>query len=190
MPPYWLKVYDIDKYLNENKYDYVMYIDIDAIFYDFDSSIESVINELETKSGKTFDCYIGSDGMNSISNEAIINTGIFLFKNTSFSKEFVKIWLSSCIDNNKLTNQCKRWSFTDGKWSCSNCRYGMLNYEQGIMSYLYRMYKDNIAVLHSSFLSNSKTSSTAYTLHLMGAYNKSNILSIFKNFYDKIKKQV
>jgi len=182
MPPYWLKVFDINKYLNETNYDYIMYLDLDAVFYDFDKSIEDIIYGLYKLKNKYYDIYIGED----IGMHAIVNSGVFLFKNTKFSKNFTNIWLSACFNNKKINNKCAHWEFDNDtkKWSCPTCLWAGYSYEQGVLNHLYSLYKDNIAVLDVSFFSNRYKTNKSFILHAMN--NKS--LDLFKNIYENIKK--
>ena len=183
MPPYWLKVFDINKYINENNYDYILYLDLDAVFYDFDKSIEDVIYGIYKIKNKFYDIYVGED----IGIKSNLNSGVFLFKNTKFSRKFTEMWLSSCINNKKINNKCSQWEFDKDKkkWSCPTCLWADNSYEQGVLNYLYKLYKDNIAVLDTSFFSNRYSEKKSFILHAMD--NKST--GLFKSIYENIKKE-
>lgn len=182
MPPYWLKVYDINEYIQKNIYDYVGYLDCDAIFYDFDYSIEDVLSFIHERTDKYFDVYIGQDP----SFFTVLNTGVFLFKKTDFSKKLVESWLNACMNSEKqLTNRCNNWSFNNKKWTCKNCDWAGINYEQGVLNQLYELYPENIALLEESFLSNLHIKRDSYILHAMDK-SSSTRLDIFKDLYEKL----
>ena len=184
MPPYWLKVNDIVEYINKD-YDYVVFLDLDACFLDFDISLDNIIKEINSFSGKEFDIYIGKDPPFN----RIVNTGVFIFKNSEFGKKFSKIWLSACMDNqNKITNQCLNWDYDkiNKKWSCPFCIWAGINYEQGVFEYLYEIYNKNIAVLDISFFSDTNINNKPFIYHAMNKNNK-NRLNILKDLYEQIK---
>ena len=184
MPPYWLKVNDLNEYINKN-YDYVVFLDLDACFYDFDVSLENLITEVNNVGHTDFDIYIGKDS----AFNSVANTGAFIFKNSNFGKMFAQIWLSTCINSqDKITNQGINWDY-DTKykvWNCDKCIWAGLSYEQGVFNYLYKVSNKNISVLDKSFLSNSNVAKKSFIFHGMGKTDK-NRFNIFKQIYKKIK---
>lgn len=182
MPPYWLKVYDMNKYINENKYDYVMYLDVDAIFYNHNYSLENILIEIKHKANKTFDIYIGTDTPNSNA-----NTGVFLVKNTIITKNILNEWIDNCFIDEKIVNKCLAWNYDTytHKWNCKLCSWAGNNYEQGVFNNFYKKYKKNIAILDRSLFSNENYKTKSYILHVMGK-KKNNILNIFKNVYNSL----
>lgn len=81
-PSAWNKILLIQKLLEEG-FDYVLWIDADALFVRFD---ENILNELK----KNKDIYLVKHNING--NE-IPNTGVWLIKNTKWSREFLeKVW--------------------------------------------------------------------------------------------------
>lgn len=185
MPPYWLKVRDIYDELNDidNKsYDYIMYVDLDAIFYDFSYSIEDVLYSLNS----THDILIGRD----IHEKNDANTGVFLCKNSEFSRTFCKVWLSSCLtDDNKLVNNCKKWKRNENtnKWVCNKCEWAGKSYEQGVFNEILHLYKDNILILNNSLFSNRFINKKSYILHLMVSSTEYRNIEL-KKIRDKIMK--
>jgi len=70
--------------LNLNCYDYVMWIDADACFnLNCDVGLKTIINLSKLK-----DILFSSD--NNLDQNIPINTGVIIFKNTDFSKQFIK----------------------------------------------------------------------------------------------------
>ena len=185
MPPYWLKVRDIYDELNDidNKnYNYIMYVDLDAIFYDFSYSIEDVLHSLNSN----HDILIGRD----IHEKNDANTGVFMCKNNEFSRNFCKVWLSSCLtDNNKLVNNCKKWKRNEnnGKWVCNKCEWAGKSYEQGVFNEILHLYKDNILILNNSLFSNRFINKKSFILHLMVSSTEYRNIEL-KKIRDKIMK--
>lgn len=186
MPPYWLKVNDVVEYINKD-YDYIVFLDLDACFTDFDISLDNLITEIENSSGKEFDIFIGKDHPF----YRVANTGAFIFKNSDFGKKFSKIWLSACINNqNKIDNKCLNWEYNNinKKWNCPLCVWAGINYEQGVFNYLYEIYKNKIAILDISFFTDTDLNNKTFIYHAMSKTNNKRF-NIFKNFYEKIKNE-
>ena len=185
MPPYWLKVYDMNIYLNQNKYDYIIYLDLDAVFFNQDYSLENIINEVDFNvPNENFDIYIGKDS----SPLKVANTGVFIIKNSIFSKRFVKEWLDNCLIGDKLVNKCSNWRYDNitATWSCNGCIWAGKKYEQGIFNDMYKKYKSNIAILDTSLFSNTDLTLSSYILHLMGQTNEKR-LETFMTIYNNLK---
>ena len=82
--------------LNEDRYDYVMWIDADACFnIDCDTSLETVISLSNNK-----DILLSSD--NNLDPNIPINTGVMILKNTIFAKQFL-----SKVINSENIEQCR-----------------------------------------------------------------------------------
>ena len=167
IPPYWLKVHDIFNLLPQ--YDAVMYLDLDAVFYDFDSSIEQFVEYVDGYNDNKFDIYIGNDPVPLYGGTA--NAGAFIVRNTPFSANFLSTWFSSCFSkNNTLKNVCAAWTYDSGKnkWGCDGCGYTGIHYEQGVFNTLLQLYSNNIAVIHKSTMCNFNPDVPSFVLHLMG----------------------
>lgn len=90
----------IKKYLD--KYDYIMWIDSDACFINFEKKLTELI--IDDK-----DFYIGGNiyGFDMDGNKikpiinnlpAGINAGVFIIKNSEWSKKFLDLWIHQCIN--------------------------------------------------------------------------------------------
>jgi hypothetical protein len=84
--PHWEKIVCLQNMLNES-FDYVMWIDADAIFYDFSTKIEDIIQLSDTH------IYWSSDFPYANGPKHFINTGVILCKCTSWVKQFLEHWL-------------------------------------------------------------------------------------------------
>lgn len=134
LPPYWLRVKDAYSLLNETDYDVIMYLDLDAVFHDFSNSLSQL---LENK----YDFFVSKDPANLFSEDinTIVNSGCFIVKNCSWSKNFLRQWLYACIDDKgDMTGVCKSdWKFNLHKWVCKGCKWAGIKYEQGMLGNLY-----------------------------------------------------
>jgi hypothetical protein len=161
-PPYWLKVIALKDLMDKHssEYDYIMYLDNDAVFYDFNTRLETIIDSVNRYGSYSF--IIGKEP-NPFS---LINTGVFLVKCNNKGKELVNKWSSMCLNETNQTSY-KNWSYTNNKWSCSG-KYAGKDYEQGAFETLYKDTKGrDIAILNVYFFSNSFKIVNSYILHLM-----------------------
>ena len=112
---YWCKIYMVLDALQTDKYDYVMWMDSDTIIKDFNIDIGDVINMYSS------DIYVGSDNNPKYD---IINSGVFIIKNSDIGKNFLK----DCV--NFIPEVCiNKDGSLKGDWAAS-C------YEQGTMNIL------------------------------------------------------
>lgn len=186
IPPYWLRVKDTYDLLLTEKYDVIIYLDLDATFNDFTLSINDVISE-------DYDFYIGRDppsiqsGINNI-----VNTGCYIVRNTDWSKNFIKSWLYGCVnDNTELVGKCKyNWEYKNSSWSCPRCKWAGTSYEQGALATLYVANVNNaqshICIFYDT-LTNTNQSNKSYVLHLMANSSEKRtrvFKSILSNFVE------
>jgi len=113
MPPYWLKVQIVKEVLETNKYDYVMWIDSDACFWDANIAIERIFKVF----GLAYHFFVaGPDILDSF------NAGVWIVKNCVTAKEFMIDWI-----------QCykpEKWIRLKEKWKCLGLWAGKY-FEQG-----------------------------------------------------------
>jgi hypothetical protein len=180
-PPFWIKAIALQELMvnNSHKYDYIVYIDCDAVFYDFNISIESLLCHVD-KSRK-YSMILGKDP----TPITLINAGAFIVQCTPKSKEIIEEWSSMCFKNGKFVDRGTSWTYKDKKWSCSSWIYGGRYYEQGALGEIFKRHKSNMAILNTYFLSNTSVSTKSYVLHLMGNNDK-NRYQIFKKYLDHI----
>ena len=180
-PPYWLRVIDLQYMLSSPNYDYdyIMYMDSDAVFYDKNTSIENMLEFVDPN--KKYSVYIGEDVNDS--KLFICNSGVYIMKVNEISRNIVNEWLSIYTNNSE-----KKWIYKNNKWVCNTCRWADHNYEQGAFNiYIYPKWKPHIALLSTYFLSNKYILTKSYVYHAMGAHNKLRTI-IFKQVYNKIYK--
>ena len=81
---HWGKVKLVQELLDTNKFDYILFLDADAIISDFDQNIEDFIDS-------DHDMVFTED----VGYHSSMNTGVFLVKNSEWSKNFLKTWWES-----------------------------------------------------------------------------------------------
>lgn len=186
IPYYWLRVQDLLNLLETTDYEYICYMDVDAVFYNHDLSVENIVDHIEKETNITYDMFIGND----ITDGKILNSGVFFIKNTQWSKDFIKRWLRNCVnEEGTLVNVCKPWKLINNKWDCIGCKWAGTAYEQGNLE---KMFIDNtmdskqhIAVLNKLYLSNDISYMRSYILHLMAKSDKYRLNKFQKICYAK-----
>jgi hypothetical protein len=122
---YWCKIYLVYEMLQSNLYDYVMWIDSDAVILDMDFDLNNMIN--------SYDCHLFlTDDNNAFGLINHINAGVFIIKNSDIGINYIKECLKHDVPNciNIKTNKLK------GIWA-GTC------YEQGIMNIVLEKYTNN-----------------------------------------------
>jgi hypothetical protein len=149
---YWSKLYLVLKYLQSNKYDYVMFFDSDTIIINDHIQINDIINSYNS------DILISDDNFQKIG-----NAGLFIIKNSDIGKQF----LIDCI--NSLDTRC-----LDDKKNKLHGMWGMTCYEQGQMNLqIKNKYHKYTTLLDKNLLLNTDACKTSnFALHL---YDSSSI---------------
>lgn len=118
VPPYWAKVFEIDKILtnpNNSNINYIFWIDSDAFFLNFNKEkLNDFINKYSN-----YSVIITKDPPPW---PAGFNAGSFLVKNDKYGREIVSYWKSLYNPNN--------WWRENGAWK-TNSKYAGIDYEQG-----------------------------------------------------------
>lgn len=182
VPPYWLKVVDVQEALNTGRYDLVAYVDLDACFLDFSTPLVAVISRIDTEKGNISDMYFGED----CTELTMANTGVFLVRNTQLGRLLMQTWKSMCVNSKgERQNACSAWDKIDNKWTCKYCEWAGREYEQGTLNQLVDLFPDNVAVVDDSFFSSKKSKKKPFMIHAMSASPKRR-LEIFKDIYVKL----
>lgn len=152
VPHYWTKVFLVKDLLE--KYDYVMWIDSDAMFE----------TEEPIECGESF--FVISKDKPQHRIPAPMNTGVFIVKNCTLGKQFMEEWGNSYNP--------KRWKKTpDNKWLCVG-QWSGDDYEQGscVMLLQKQCYKGHTVVdwhvLNNHFYSGFK----GRVMHFCGSFGK------------------
>lgn len=82
----------LEQITSAKKYDFILWIDRDAIFMDHTVSIPKRLNELSTEEGVDT---TGADVFVAVEGWAWLNTGVLLFRNTQTSRKIIDDWIST-----------------------------------------------------------------------------------------------
>jgi len=136
--PYWYKIEQCMRVLQSDQYDYVLWMDSDAVFVNLENRIEKFLD-------MKFDIFIGVDNYYSLFQNNLC-AGVFIIKSSDIGKSFLR----ECLN----TFDCKQCFKKDNKtlngpWAQGKC------YEQGVMSRLIkRKYNDSCLVWNSQIVQN------------------------------------
>lgn len=81
---HWYKIKLVQEILGIGNFDYILFLDADAVFSDFNKNIEDFIDE-------NYNIVFAED----IGHHSSMNTGVFLVKNNEWTKNFLNIWWTS-----------------------------------------------------------------------------------------------
>jgi hypothetical protein len=170
VPPYWAKVFEIDKILtnpNNSNINYIFWIDSDAFFLNFNKEkLNDFINKYSN-----YSVIITKDPPPWPAN---FNAGSFIVKNDKYGREIVSYWKSLYNPNN--------WWRENDAWK-TNSKYAGVDYEQGAFDEKILTnpnYSSHIKTVPYYILNN--TSCTEYTnetivTHLAGSH-KNNVTKV------------
>lgn len=111
---HWEKLNCLLEMLNQS-YDYVMWIDADAIFYNFDFKLEEWLQMYPTE------MYFSSDYPYSSSSKNYINTGIMIMKNTDWVKNFIHEWINHKLGIDFYQNAYHEQQTVNLLYDCNIC---------------------------------------------------------------------
>jgi hypothetical protein len=179
VPPYWGKVFEIDRILSNNAYsniDYVFWIDSDAFFLNFDKNkLYNFLNQYSK-----YSMIITKDPPPWKAN---FNAGSFIVKNDVYGREIVSYWKSLYNSNN--------WQFENNQWK-TNSQYAGDDYEQGsFATYILtnNEYSKHIKVVPYYILNNTsciENTNETIVSHLAGKYkNNKETVENCKNVTNK-----
>ena len=81
---HWCKIKIVKEVLDTNNFDYILFLDADAVISDFNQNIEDFIDG-------SYNMIFGED----VGSHSSMNTGVFLVKNSEWSKNFLNTWWES-----------------------------------------------------------------------------------------------
>ena len=167
---YWCKMYFMLNRLKSNNYDYVMWLDSDAIITNLNNSIQKIFELYDS------DIFIGHDNNHLVAKKTL-NAGLFAVKNSKIGIEFIE----ECINNFEKSSCLKKKNKLYGFYAYS-C------YEQGTMNNLiYSKYKKYTTVLPTNIFYNTMDcDKSTYFLHNYVLKNEPRTNDDFNN--DKEKK--
>lgn len=158
MPPYWTKVKIVQDELEKGTYDFVMWMDSDAVFSKHQYRLEQFLEDNidAAMSGDMFDKF---------------NAGVFIFRNSDKGRTLIDEWMA-------MYNSSSWSRDRNGKWSCSG-RWAGIEYEQGAFCSLahrrrdvYAIQRLNLCVADNILFQRDITSSKNFIVHLWGEPSK------------------
>jgi len=149
---YWCKIYIMIDRLKSNKYDYVLWLDSDAIISNLNKNIQKIFELYDS------DIFISYDH-DYLYSDKFLNAGIFAVKNSPIGIQFLEECVNKFENSNCLNHKNKLRGL-----------YSFTCYEQGIMNDLiYSKYKKNTTVLSSNIFHNTIICNDSnYVLHNYG----------------------
>jgi len=167
VPPYWGKVFEIQKLMSNNEYDYIFWLDSDAFFYNFNK--KKIDKLLDKYSNYSF--IITADMPPWDVND--FNAGAFIVKNNNTSRDIINKWLTYYHP--------EKWRVENNKWVTDE-QWAGPEYEQGsFIKYIYNShYRKYIKQLPFYILNNNNctdNNSDIIITHLAG-YHKKNKINI------------
>jgi hypothetical protein len=170
VPPYWGKVFEIDRILNNpnnSSIDYIFWLDSDAFFLNFDrNKLDNFLN-----SYSNYSMIITKDPPPWTAN---FNAGSFIVKNDKYGREIVSYWKTLYNPNN--------WWRENNTWK-TNSKYAGDDYEQGALAtkiLTNNKYSEHIKIVPYYILNNTScTENVNETIvsHLAGNH-KNNIITV------------
>lgn len=133
---YWWRVYDLINLCSEYEPNTIfIHIDIDACINPkyFNLSIDDLLNRIYNITYKEYDMFVSMDMKSGGFYAKIMCAGVFIIRNTCWSRKILKYWWSKYNTNN--------WTLINGNWICKEnnkiCEYARDNYDQGELNNLY-----------------------------------------------------
>lgn len=157
-------------------YDWVMWIDADAYFYNHASPLEDIIKHIELSHSSILS-YSIKQYLSEQNKDFYINNGVFLLKNIDDNKTF----LNKMINNDDIKDVAEKLHYT---------------YDQSVFRYLYdtnyKNFKDNSFVLNYGVLQHFYFNELKYLKHIpyihhLAGKNNDIRTKIIKNYYIRIK---
>lgn len=158
-PPYWEKVFLINKYLRN--YNAILWLDSDAVIYNTEIRVEDLLNQFEINDG-----ILGCNDPPPW--KAQFMASVFIVTNTKMGRKIIHDWCNLF--------KPERWVRENNEWKCDNCPWAGDDYEQGCFNtqIIPKYNKTNIKLLpwyvFNSYLQNDVDKETSFTLHFTGIY--------------------
>lgn len=151
--PYWIKVFLIKELLD--KYDYILYIDSDAVVNNFNMTIPDLFKQNKYM--------IYTSQVDAI--QTPFNAGVLLFKKSDISLKILDIWV-------KLYDKSK-WHYNKNEWKCDG-KWSGEYYEQGAFLKIindsdYNRYLQKEDYI---FLNSTKADNIGFTKHFYYIHKK------------------
>jgi len=189
--PAWDKIKCIQNAMNNSNYEYIIWMDADAIFLTDKIDFNTIVNVYPDKNfivcndpanqNKPLDV---SYDYTKLHNLNIINTGVFIIKNNDEMKELLtKVWNTKTNTNVGLFNNTKSVLLDDCKHNWDDWPY-----EQGALTVSF-VGRDDIAILPEKAFNTHPNNlvDNSFILHNMGGrVNENNMVKLFSDWNEKL----
>lgn len=173
--PTWYKPKLILDIINEYDPNYILFLDTDAIISDFNIKVEEFIDV-------DYDLIVSED----VSSHSLMNAGVFLLKNTEWSKNFLEEW-QSCLYNLKPSDCTHKPEVNKKEENQQGYYSNRLWMDQTALTYLYKdrtEFTSKIKIISNRSFNWSKYDDNNYIFH---AYAYGNIKNrTLDKVYNKI----
>jgi hypothetical protein len=155
LPIYWKKIQLVKDLIENNNFEYVIWMDSDTLIIDKSLKIEDILYN-------KYSIYMGKD-MNSKFN---LNAGVFIIKNDDIGVSFLNECINVYVNRDSCKDKFGNYAL-NGEWS-KDC------YEQGVMNELIKTkYFNNFKLLDNHIVLNTFIpNTTCFILHLFGGIEK------------------
>jgi len=153
LPIYWKKLQFVNDVLENNDFDYVLWLDSDTLIIDKTISLESILEDSDN-----YSIYMGKD----LNTKFNLNAGVFLIKNDMRGLRFLRECIEVYINRDSCKDEFGNYAL-NGAWS-KGC------YEQGVMNELIKTkYFNNFKLLDEHIVLNTfMPNTTSFILHFFG----------------------
>jgi hypothetical protein len=168
---YWNKIYLVLEKLMTNEYDYILWMDTDAIFVNQDIDIRNIFLLFNS------DIYLSHDN-DYLGCENILNAGVFIVKNSIIGINFLKEAIDY-VENSKCINEDNSLKGL----------YSLKCYEQGtINDLIYNKYYKYTTILTTNIIFNTNyCNENTFILHNYGGIaNKYDVKGCFNKINSKL----
>lgn len=152
--PYWCKMFLVQELLYTNTYDFVLWMDSDTVFTNFQPDLADILQSYESH------IYCSTD----FGDHYTICAGVFAFRNSTIGKRAIKM-ITDYYNSKPFQQMCvpdkehNKNNKLSGKWA-QTC------YEQGAMNnILYKYFKPYLTILDSSIIQNDIECHAKFILH-------------------------
>lgn len=155
LPIYWKKLQLVKDILENNDFDYVLWMDSDTLINDMTISLENILES-------NYSIYMGKD----LNTKFNLNAGVFVIKNDKVGLKFLTECIEVYINRDSCKDEFGNYAL-NGEWS-KEC------YEQGVMNELIKTkYFNNFKLLDEYIVLNTFIpNTTSFILHLCGGIER------------------
>jgi hypothetical protein len=151
---YWCKFFQLRKALEQNKYDYVVWVDSDTVITDYDLDFAQLLKGYQSH------WFVSLDNLPTDKLYPSLNAGVVAVRNSDKGKEILQV-ITNIYNQDDFQTKCVSPQNTlNGAWS------GMC-YEQGVMNWvLYSQYSDHLTILPEKYIQHGNACKKGFIVHM------------------------